>query len=178
MSVNKTPDTRENSVTPKNDLEDSQLKEVDKNRRNAGGYSWWKWRRSTDSADKKSLPKDIDSKESKQNIENVNDEMKEVINDLEHLSLPIGNPNKSNEDSIEEHIEPQIESEQNLSVDNADATAKNDDSISSELADKSSFCNEKYRKTLRLTSDQIVRKTFFYSHLIIIMHQEYIVVLF
>lgn len=156
MSANKTSDTRESSVTPKSDLDDSQLKDVDKNRRNAGGYSWWKWRRSTDSADKKSLPKDIDCKESQQNVENI-DDMKEVINDLDNLNL--NTSNKSNAHSIEEFIEPQIESVQNLSADNADAAAKNDDSISSELADgKSSFCNEKYRKTLRLTSDQIVRE--------------------
>lgn len=159
MSVNKTSDTRESSVTPKNELEDSQLKEVDKNRRNAGGYSWWKWRRSTDSADKKPLPKDIDIKESKQNVENV-DEMKEVINDLANFNL--NSSNAVNDNSMEEHIEAQIESVQNLSVDNADVAVKNDDSISSELADgKTSFCNEKYRKTLRLTSDQIVRKFVF-----------------
>lgn len=43
-------------------------------------------------------------------------------------------------------------------LDNVDGAAKNDDSISSELGDvsKTSFSNEKYRKTLRLTSEQIV----------------------
>lgn len=43
-------------------------------------------------------------------------------------------------------------------LDNVDSGAKNDDSISSELADvsKTCFSSEKYRKTLRLTSEQIV----------------------
>lgn len=159
MSVNKTSDTRESSVAPKSDLEDSQQKEVDNNRRNAGGYSWWKWRRSTDSQDKKSPPKELDNKESRQSVERID----EVINDLEHLNLDV--TKDADTSPIDDSIEPQLlESMQNLSVDNTDSAAKNDDSISSELADvsKCSFTNEKYRKTLRLTSEQIVSEFIFF----------------
>lgn len=159
MSANKTSDTRDSSMTPKTDLDDPQQKDGDNRRNNASGYSWWKWRRSTDSADKKSPPKELEGKELRQSVERT-DDMKEVINDLENLNLDYSNDADADADvnAMAKHIEPPSELVQNLSVDNVDATAKNDDSISSELADvsKSSFCSEKYRKTLRLTSDQIV----------------------
>lgn len=150
-------DSRESSVTQKTDLDDPQQKDTENNRRNTSGYSWWKWsRRSTESnSDKKSPPKElIDDQLSQQNVERV-DEMKEVINDLDSMTLDEGG---SVDPSTEYITEPQTVSELDLSADNADA-AKNDDSISSELADisKSSFYSEKYRKTLRLTSEQIVR---------------------
>lgn len=156
MSVNKMADTRESSVTSKNELDDAQQKDLDNSRRNAGGYSWWKWRRSTESGDKKSPPKELQgSKDSRQSVERV-DEMKEIINDLDNMTISGSTAPESK--AADDHIELQNASLQNLSVDNTDSGAKNDDSISSELADvsKSSFSSEKYRKTLRLTSDQIV----------------------
>lgn len=156
MSVNKMADARDISVTSKNELDDPQQKDSDNNRRNAGGYSWWKWRRSTESAEKKSPPKEIqDSKESRQSVERV-DEMKEIMNDLDNMTISGSTAPESK--AADDQVELQDTSLQNPSVDNTDSGAKNDDSISSELADvsKSSFSSEKYRKTLRLTSEQIV----------------------
>lgn len=153
MNTNKTPG-REGSITSKHELDDSQQKDSDNNRRNASGYSWWKWRRSTESADKKSPPKEIqDIKESRQSAERV-DEMKEIIKDLDNMTISGSTASESK--AADDQMDLQETSLQNL--DNTDTIAKNDDSISSELADvsKSSFSSEKYRKTLRLTSDQIV----------------------
>lgn len=152
MNSNKSPDSREGSVSQKIDLDEPQAKDAENNRQNARGYSWWKWRRSNDSVDKKSPPKEHDDRTNlRQSVEHV-DEIKEIISDLGNLSM-----NESN--TIDES---QTVSGQNLSADSNNVTGKNDDSISSELADisKSSFSNEKYRKTLRLTSDQIVREYF------------------
>lgn len=147
MNSNKISDSRESSViAQKNDSDDSQPKDVENNRQNAKGYSWWKWRRSNDSADKKMPSKELeDRKDLRQSVERV-DEMKEIINDLDSMSINVSNAAH----------ELQTAPVHNLSVDSANG--KNDDSISSELADinKSSFSNEKYRKTLRLTSEQIV----------------------
>lgn len=161
MNANKLNDSRESSVAPKTDLDDSQQKDAD-SRRNAGGYSWWKWRRSTDSADKKSPPKEMmqDSKESRQSAERSHDELKEIINDLDNMTIDDSNPSEYK--AIDIQIESQELPTQNLSIDPIDGGGKNDDSISSELADvsKSSFPGEKYRKTLRLTSEQIVRHIF------------------
>lgn len=153
MNANKTTDTRESSVTSKNDLDESQQNNADNNRRNASGYSWWKWRRSTESADKKSPPKEIqDSKDSRQSV----DDMKEIMNDLDNMTISGSTATESK--AVDDNIEGLETSLQNLSMGNNDTIAKNDDSISSELADvsKSSFSSEKYRKTLRLTSEQIV----------------------
>lgn len=159
MNSTKNSDSREGSVTQKTDLDDPQQKDSENSRRNGSGYSWWKWRRSTESAEKKSPQKDIndiddinESKMSRQSVERV-DEIKEIINDLTNMS--IDEPQHSL-NTADEAIEPQTSSM--LGADNADILGKNDDSISSELADvsKSSFCSEKYRKTLRLTSEQIV----------------------
>lgn len=135
-------------------MDDAQSKDVDNNRQS--GYSWWKWRRSTESAEKKSPAKEILDESGKptdqQSAERV-DEMKEVINQLDSMSL---------DNAAAAIIEPNDEliDSQGLNADNSDVMGRNDDSISSELADisKSSFTSEKYRKTLRLTSDQIVRK--------------------
>lgn len=152
--------SRKSSVAPKSDLDDAQSKDVDNNRQNNGGYSWWKWRRSTDSAEKKSPAKDIldeNGKSERQSVERV-DEMKDVIKELDSISLedtPTGAAAAVVETNDDELIDSQL-----LSAENADIVGRNDDSISSELADisKSSFTTEKYRKTLRLTSEQIVRK--------------------
>lgn len=152
MNSNKSADTRESSVS-KSDMDDSQHKDDDNRRNNAGGYSWWKWRRSTDSTEKKSPSKEIeDIKSTRQSVERV-DEMKDIISDLDSLTLGDATATES---KLEPLVEAQV-SAQNLSVDN-DLIGRNDDSISSEIADvsKSSFVCEKYRKTLRLTSDQIV----------------------
>lgn len=158
MNSNKSSDSLEGSVTQKTDLEDPQQKDSENSRRNNGGYSWWKWRRSTESADKKSPQKDgindindiNEDKISRQSVERV-DEMKEIMNDLSNLSI-----DETQSGTADEAIEPQTSSI--LNAENADVIGKNDDSISSELADvsKTGFCSEKYRKTLRLTSEQIV----------------------
>lgn len=158
MSTNKINDSRESSVTQKTDLDDLQQKDAENNRRNNSGRSWWNWsRRSTDSGDKTSPSKEMEDSRhsSRQSVERV-DEMKEVINDLENMSLDETGTIDSNND----YLEPQT-TDSALGGDNTDI-AKNDDSISSELADisKSSFSSEKYRKTLRLTSEQIVRDSF------------------
>lgn len=154
MSSSKVMNSRKSSVTQKSDLDDTQAKDVENNRQNNGGYSWWKWRRSTDSSEKKSPGKEIldeGGKSDRQSVERV-DEMKEVINDLDSMSLGDA---AAVADSNDELIMPQA-----FNAENADALGRNDDSISSELADisKSSFTSEKYRKTLRLTSEQIVSK--------------------
>lgn len=160
MNSSKIHDSRESSVTQKTDLDDPQQKDGENNRRNTSGYSWWKWsRRSADSVDKKSPPKELDDNQlSRQSVERV-DEMKEVINDLDSMSLDDGITG-SVERSTEFIEQPQTAMELDLSADNGDI-GKNDDSISSELADisKSSFSSEKYRKTLRLTSEQIVSES-------------------
>lgn len=169
--------SRKSSVTQKSDLGDTQSKDAENNRQNNGGYSWWKWRRSTDSAEKKSPPKDIlgdSGRSERQSVERV-DEMKEVIHELDSMSIDdavtaataagaggagssVANISESNADEL---IDPQ-----GLTADNADAMGRNDDSISSELADitKSSFTSEKYRKTLRLTSEQIVSRNVKFHH--------------
>lgn len=101
--------------------------DTENRRTSAGGYSWWNWRRSTDKAASKS-PDQKKSSHSPNKIEQ----------------------NKA--DDLEQFITSR-DVEDSYTGDN-----KNDDSISSELADisKISYANEKYRKTLRLTSEQIV----------------------
>lgn len=149
--------SRKSSVAQKSDMDDSQSKD---NRQNNGGYSWWKWRRSTESAEKKSPTKEILDESGKlehQSAERV-DEMKEVINELDSMSLD--NAAAGGAGAVLAETNEELIDSQALNADNADIMGRNDDSISSELADisKSSFTNEKYRKTLRLTSDQIVSK--------------------
>lgn len=156
MSANKLHDSRESSITQKTDLDEQQSKDVDANRQNARGYSWWKWRRSAESADKKSPSKDIDDrKDLRQSAERV-DEIKEMINDLGNMSIDDSSVTEPNRRDILN--ESQSTLAHNISTESANAIGKNDDSINSELAEvsKTSFCNEKYRKTLRLTSTQIV----------------------
>lgn len=169
MSASKINDSRESSVTQKTDLDDLQQKDAENNRRNNSGRSWWNWsRRSTDSGDKKSPSKEMDeSISSRQSVERV-DEMKEVINDLDNISLDDTgtiDPNDYNSSKII-YLDQQT-TDSALGGDNTDI-AKNDDSISSELADisKSSFSSEKYRKTLRLTSEQIVRNYLIYKSIL------------
>lgn len=146
MNSNKINDSRESSVTQKPDLDDPQQKDAENNRRNNSGRSWWYWsRRSTD---KKSPSKDMDESQSSRHSVDRVDEMKEVINDLDSMSLDGTGAVESNNDFLDQGVDSTLVADM----------AKNDDSISSELADisKSSFSSEKYRKTLRLTSEQIV----------------------
>lgn len=144
-------------------MDDTQSKDAENNRQNNGGYSWWKWRRSTDSAEKKSPAKEILDESGKperldQNAERI-DEMKEVINELDSMSLENSASGAgAGATTLTETNEDELNDLQALNADNTDVMGRNDDSISSELADisKSSFTSEKYRKTLRLTSEQIV----------------------
>lgn len=154
--------SRKGSVAQKSDMDDGQSKDSENNRQNNGGYSWWKWRRSTESAEKKSPVKEIldeSGKPESQSAERV-DEMKEVINELDSMSLESGTAGAgaAGTEPNDELIDSQA-----LNADNSDVMGRNDDSISSELADisKSSFTTEKYRKTLRLTSEQIVSRMHF-----------------
>lgn len=168
MSTSKLTNSRKSSVTQKSgDSGDTQSKDNENNRQTNGGYSWWKWRRSTDSAEKKSPPKDIlgeSGRSERQSVERV-DEMKEVINELDSMSVSddaVTAAAAGTNDAFiaaETNVDELIDSHA-LNTDNADVLGRNDDSISSELADisKSSFITEKYRKTLRLTSEQIVSK--------------------
>lgn len=140
-------------------MDDTQSKDVENNRQNNGGYSWWKWRRSTDSAEKKSPAKEIlDESGKPTEIADRIDEMKEVINELDSMSLDHSASGAGAGANVTETNDDELNDSQALNADNTDVMGRNDDSISSELADisKSSFTNEKYRKTLRLTSDQIV----------------------
>lgn len=171
MNSSKLINSRKSSVTQKSDLGDVQSKDVENNRQTNGGYSWWKWRRSTDSTEKKSPPKDIlddSGRSERQSVERV-DEMKEVIHDFDNMTIAdktaagVGSTTASFDASTavtnvpDSNVDELIDSH-TLNADHADVLGRNDDSISSELADisKSSFTTEKYRKTLRLTSEQIV----------------------
>lgn len=154
----------ENASKQNESLNESEQK--DSNRRNnAGGYSWWKWRRSTDSQEKKSPSKEIteDNKDERQSVERTVEEIKD--NNLSDSMNVISNVDMLKEEQALDAMNQSTHEIQNnnLSVDNIDSmddSHKNDDSISSELADvsKTSFSAEKYRKTLRLTSEQIVSK--------------------
>lgn len=167
MSSHKMISSRKSSVAQKSDMDDTQSKDAENNRQNNGGYSWWKWRRSTDSAEKKSPAKEILDESGKperidQNAERI-DEMKEVINELDSMSLD-NSASGAGAATLTETNEDELNDLQALNADNAEADVmgRNDDSISSELADisKSSFASEKYRKTLRLTSEQIVSQKY------------------
>lgn len=172
MSSSKMISSRKSSVAQKSDMDDTQSKDVENNRQNNGGYSWWKWRRSTDSAEKKSPAKEILDESGKperidQSADRI-DEMKEVINELDSMSLDNSASGEgaaaaaaaanANAATVVGANDDELNDSHALNADNMDVMGRNDDSISSELADisKSSFTNEKYRKTLRLTSDQIV----------------------
>lgn len=158
--------SRKSSVAQKSDMDDTQSKDAENNRQNNGGYSWWKWRRSTDSAEKKSPAKEILDESGKperadQSAERI-DEMKEVINELDSMSIDNSASGAATATAATgtEANDDELNDSHALNADNTDVMGRNDDSISSELADisKNSFTNEKYRKTLRLTSDQIVSK--------------------
>lgn len=145
-----------NSLT---DADQKDATQSNSRRGNASGYSWWKWsRRSTDSNDKgMSPPKDLEARDvtklSRQVFEGV--EINEG-NELENKIIQ----SPETEEFVMKSL-PEIETS---NADIADSINKNDDSISSELADvsKNSFSNEKYRKTLRLTSEQIVSHSTIY----------------
>lgn len=162
MSSSKMINSRKSSVAQKSDMDDTQSKDAENNR---SGYSWWKWRRSTDSAEKKSPAKEILDETGKpergdQSADRI-DEMKEVINELDNMSLENSASGAAAATAATgtEANDDELNDSHALNAD-TDVMGRNDDSISSELADisKSSFSNEKYRKTLRLTSDQIVSK--------------------
>lgn len=188
MSSSKMISSRKSSVAQKSDMDDTQSKDVENNRQNNGGYSWWKWRRSTDSAEKKSPAKEILDETGKlervdQRAERI-DEMKEVINELDGMSLDnsasgagAGAGNAAvTPTTVTETNDDELNDSQALNADNTDVMGRNDDSISSELADisKSSFTSEKYRKTLRLTSEQIVSKRPYFIMFLLILIYEFL----
>lgn len=148
MNTNKTANSEEGEdkvISNTNNDSPNQIKEklgVENRRNNAGGYSWWNWRRSTDNAGKKSLPNLADNKNT--NIISVEESIEVKTENLD-LSLPT---DKFHDDLSLREISDDLDAMDN----------KNDDSISSELADisKNRYLSEKYRKTLRLTSEQIV----------------------
>lgn len=123
--------------------EQNEKDQNDKRRANAGTYSWWHWRRSNDNADKILPPNSSNKNDTDKNIQNIIEEKTESIDvSTSMVTCEASKLESSRENSLE--------------IDGLDP--KNDDSISSELADinKNSLSNEKYRKSLRLTSEQIV----------------------
>lgn len=124
------------TVENSNDMNDKKIPSRDKlvventNRRsnNTSGYSWWNWRRSTDNAGQKSASQSPEKK--------ALDTSKPSIDESIDLPTSMTLTDKINLDAVD---------------------TKNDDSINSELNEisKNSFMHDKYRKTLRLTSEQI-----------------------
>lgn len=114
---------------------------VDNNSRrgSVGGYSWWNWRRSADNAGQKSVSQLADTK--------ALDATKPMVNESidEETSMTLT-------DKVEEQNTSDINGADLDAADN-----RNEESINSELNEinKQSFLNEKYRKTLRLSSEQI-----------------------
>lgn len=111
---------------------------------NTGGYSWWNWRRSTDNAGPKSPS-----------------ESPEKLTDAEALDASKATIDESIDEATSMTLTDKIDTQNASGISGTDLDAidnKNDDSINSELNEisKNSFMNEKYRKTLRLTSEQIV----------------------
>lgn len=140
------------------DAEQKDSAQSNNRRSNASGYSWWKWRRSTDSNEKNLPQKDLEQRDTKlsdQILENT-----EGSDNDNSIKIKLQNDQSMETEEFELNG-TDVYSLRNVGIenlDNVDSSAKNDDSISSELADvsKTSFSNEKYRKTLRLTSEQIV----------------------
>lgn len=108
---------------------------VDKNKRRnstGGGYSWWNWRRTTENVDQKSAS--------------------------DKLTQDAMNPSIDENGEVETSMTLSDKFDTTMNSADLDAAdGKNDDSFCSELIDisKNSFMNEKYRKSLRLTSEQI-----------------------
>lgn len=142
------------------DAEQKDNVQSNNRRTNASGYSWWKWRRSTDSNDKNSPPKDLDRRDSKTGrsiSEDMERTVSTTINEDSSKQLD-GQSMDTDEFDLNGMDTVPAQNTDHDNFDSVDSNNKNDDSISSELADvsKNSFSNEKYRKTLRLTSEQIV----------------------
>lgn len=145
--------------------ESEQKASVQSNNRrsNASGYSWWKWRRSTDSAEKILPQKNLDQRDTKLNHQ-ISENTEENSNEN---SVKIMTQNVQTMETEEFQLNGTVDfTSRNVGIenhDNVDSAIKNDDSISSELADvtKVNFSSEKYRKTLRLTSEQIVSVSLF-----------------
>lgn len=145
---------------PMKQMDNESEHKLSDRRNNTGGYSWWKWRRSTDSQEKKP-PKDADDEKNK-SIDISETEMKETP----YQPMMAASENIDNTDQeldVPEFASPidyqlrDISSEpfKEIPLDGS----KHDDSITAELdvANRNAGgAVEKYRKTLRLTSDQIV----------------------
>lgn len=148
MNSSKTPSpTVENSIDKmdKEILSPDKLNVDNNNRRssNGGGYSWWNWRRSTDNAGQKSASQSPDKLIDAKTVDASKPSIDESISVETSMTLTdkVDTPNASG-----------ISGTDLDAIDN-----KNDDSINSELNEisKNSFMHDKYRKTLRLTSEQI-----------------------
>lgn len=111
--------------------------------RNGAGYSWWHWRRSNDNADKKTPSNSPDKNDTDRNVQSILEEKTESMD--ASMSMVTCENSK-------------LESSRENSLESDALEHKNDDSISSELADinRIGANNEKFRKSLRLTSEQIV----------------------
>lgn len=137
MNTSKTPSpTVENSIDKNDEKMPSPDKlKVDKNKRRnstGGGYSWWNWRRTTENVDQKSAS--------------------------DKLTQDAMNPSIDENGEVETSMTLSDKFDTTMNSADLDAAdGKNDDSFCSELIDisKNSFMNEKYRKSLRLTSEQI-----------------------
>lgn len=124
--------------------EQSDKEQSDDRRNNvANTYSWWHWRRSNENTDKKTPSNSPDKNEAQKNIQSIVEEKTDSMD----ASTSMITCEASKFDS----------SRQN-SLENDGLEIKNDDSISSEIAEINSSCNnnEKFRKSLRLTSEEIV----------------------
>lgn len=165
MSTNRSHGAEGGSMKPSEGDNESEHKNSDR-RNNTGGYSWWKWRRSTDSQEKKLPLKDTDDE--KQTIDGgVEAESKQSTFDyLDAIKDVELNDEKPADDSefISTDYQVQDISSDTISAAQLDDGDKHDDSITAELdvANKKPITSEKYRKTLRLTSEQIVSDRSYY----------------
>lgn len=147
---------------------DSELKCNDR-RNTAGGYSWWKWRRSTDSQEKKPTPKDADDADDR---DDKDDKDRSTVVCETETKEATDQPTMAAADGVETTVPEAAATEPTTPMDYQlrsigaapfDETpldgSKHDDSITAELDlmnKKGGGAVEKYRKTLRLTSEQIV----------------------
>ena len=141
-AITSLPDAPKNS---QKDLNESNKSGSSAGRASGSGYSWWSWRRSNDNNTER--PKTGINDKSMDNLE-------EPELSSNRTMFPEGSLISKLDDSPLDGEPP------GDCLDDVDACdTKHDDSLNSELADinQISFgANEKYRKSLRLTSEQIV----------------------
>lgn len=144
MNANKTSSTSSTLNVNKSKLGGDTSEQIEKDQNNkrhtsTASYSWWHWRRSNDNADKKSPSSSPDKNNTGKNIQSINEEQTESIDlSTSMVTCEMSKLEPSRENSLESDV----------------MEHKNDDSINSELANINN--TEKFRKSLRLTSEQIV----------------------